>query len=158
MSDSWPPHRLQHSRLSCPSPTPGAYWNSWLLCLWCHPTISSSVIPFSSCPQSFSVLGSFPVSWFFASGGSVIGASASASVLSMDSQGWSHLGLIDLISLLSRGLSDVFSSTTVWKHPFFSTQRSLWYSSRICTWLLEKLCFDYMDLGCVIHILYNLPV
>ena len=136
----------------------GVCSNSCPLSRWCHLILSSSVIPFSSCPQSFSVLGSFPVSWFFASGGSVIGASASASVLSMDSQGWSHLGLIDLISLLSRGLSDVFSSTTVWKHPFFSTQRSLWYSSRICTWLLEKLCFDYMDLGCVIHILYNLPV
>ena len=102
----------------------GVCSNSCPLSRWCHLILSSSVIPFSSCPQSFSVLGSFPVSWFFASGGSVIGASASASVLSMDSQGWSHLGLIDLISLLSRGLSDVFSSTTVWKHQFFSSQPS----------------------------------
>ena len=136
----------------------GVCSNSCPLSRWCHLILSSSVIPFSSYPQSFSVLGSFPVSWFFASGSSVIGASASASVLSMDSQGWFPLGLIGLISLLSRGLSGVFFSTTVRKHQFFSTQPSLWSSSHICTWLLEKSCFDYMDLHCIIHILYNLPI
>ena len=94
--------------------------------------------PFSSCPQSLPALGSFPKSWLFTSGGQNTAASASATVLPMNIQGWFLLGLTGLISLLSKGLSRVFSSTTSWKHQFFSTQPSLWYNSHICTWLLEK--------------------
>ena len=117
--------------------SPGVCSNSCPLCLWCYPTISSSVPPFSSCPQSFPASGSFPISQFFASDGQSIGASAS--VLPMNIQGWFPLGWTGLISLLSKGLSRVFSSTTVWKCQFFGTQLSLWSYSHICTWLLEKL-------------------
>ena len=120
MSDSLWPHGLLHARLHCPLPTPGACLNSCPLSRWCHPTISSSVAPFSSCPQSFPGSRSFPMNGLFASGGQSIRASASASVLPMNIQGWFPLGLIGLISLLSKGLSRVFSSTTVWKHQFFS--------------------------------------
>ena len=116
------PHGLQHIRLPCPSPSPGACSNSCPLSWWCHPTISSCVAPFSSCPQSSPASGSFPVHWLFASGGQSIGASASASVLPMNIQGWFPLGVTGLISLLSKGLSRVFSSTTVPKHQFFNTQ------------------------------------
>ena len=105
---------------------------------WCHPTTSSSVTPFYSCPQSFPASVSFPVSWLFASGGQNIGASTSTSVLLMNIQCWFPLGLTSLISLQSKGLSRIFSSTTVQKHPFFSAQPSLWSSSHIHTWLLEK--------------------
>ena len=112
--------------------------NSWPLSQWCLPTISSSVIPFSSCPQSLPASESFQMSQLFASGGQSIAASASASVLPMNIQGWFPLGLTDLISLQSKGLSRVFSSTTVGKHQFFSTQPSLWSNSQICTLLLEK--------------------
>ena len=101
-------------------------------------TISSSVAPFSSCPQSFPVSGCFPMSRLFASGGQSIGASASASVLPRNIHSWSTLGLTGLISLQSKELSRVFSNTTVWKHQFFSTQPSLWSNFHICTWLLEK--------------------
>ena len=94
--------------------------------------------PFSSCPQSLPASGSFPMSWLFTSGGQNIGASASASVIPMNIQGWFPIGLTGLISLLSKGLSSVFSNTTVWKHQFFSTQPSLWSNSHIHTWLLEK--------------------
>ena len=104
--------------------------------IWCHSTISSSVARFSSCLQSFSASGSFPMSWLFASGGQII--EASASVLLMNIQGWFPLGLTGLISLLSKGLSRVFSSTTVWMHQFFSAQSYLWSNSHICTWQLEK--------------------
>ena len=104
---------------------------------WCHPTTSSSVVPFSSCPQSFPALGASPVSQLFALGGQSTGASASASVLPMNIQGWFPLGLIGLISLQFKG-SRVFSSSTIWKHQFFSTQPSLWSNSHIHTWLLEK--------------------
>ena len=190
MSDSLRPYRLQHIRLPCPSASPGACPNSCPLSRWCHPTISSSVVHFSSCPQSFPASRSFPMSWlftsggpsigalasvfpmniqgwfplgltglislqskrlsrvfwsiiiwkhqFFASGGQSIGASASASVFPMNIQGWFPLGLTSLISLQSKGLSRVFSSPTVWKHQFFRTQPSLWSSSHIHTWLLEK--------------------
>ena len=138
MSDSLQPHGLQHARLACPSTTPGVYSNSCPLSWWCHPTISFSVIPFSSCPQSFPVLGSFPVSQFLISGGQSIGVSASASLLPMNIQDWSPLGWIGWISLQSRGLSRVFSSTTVQKHQFFSTQLSSQFNSHIHTWLLEK--------------------
>ena len=126
LSDSLQPHELQHARLPCPPPTPRAYSNSRPLSQWCHPAISSSVIPFSSCLQSFPASGSFQMSQFFASGGQSIEASAPASVLPMNIQDWSPLGLTGLISLQSKGLSRIFSSTTVQKHQFFSAQPSLW--------------------------------
>ena len=111
-----------------------SYPPSW----WCHPTISSSVIPFSSCLQSLPVSGSFPMSQFFASGGQSIEVSARASVLPMHIQDWCPLGWTGLISLLSKGLSRVFFNTTVQKHQFFSAQLSLWLNSHIHIWLLEK--------------------
>ena len=125
VSDSMWPHGLQHARLPCPSPTPGAYSNSCPLIRWCHPTISSSVVPFSSLLQSVPASGSFPVSQFFSSGGQSIAVSASASVLPMNTQDWSPLGWTCWISLQSKGLSRVFSNTTVQKHQFFSSQFSL---------------------------------
>ena len=136
VSDSLRPHGLQHARPPCPSPTPGVYSNSSPLSLWCHPTISSPVVPFSSRLQSFPASGSFPVSRLFASGGQRIGVSAS--VLPMNIQDWFPLGWTGLISLQSKGLSRVFSNTTVQKHQFFRAQPSLWPNSHICTWLLEK--------------------
>jgi len=120
MSNSLWPHEPQHARPSCPSPTPRVYPNSCPLSQWCHPTISSSVIPFSSCPQSFSESGSFPMSQLFASGGQSIRVSASISILPMNTQDWSPLGWTGWISLQSKGLSRVFSSTTVQKHQFFT--------------------------------------
>ena len=120
--DSLQPHESQHARPPCPSPTPGVYSNSCPLSRWCHPTISSSVVPFSSYLQSFPASGSFPRSQFFVSGGQSIGASALASVLPMNIQDWFPLGLISLITLQSKGLPRVFSNTTVQKHQFFSTQ------------------------------------
>ena len=125
VSDSLRPHGLKHARLTCPSPTPRAYSNSCPSSWWCHPTISSSVIPFSSCLQSFPASGSFQLSQFFTSGGQSIGVSASASVLPVNTQDWFPLGLNGLISLQSKGLSRVFSNTTVQKHQFFSAQLSL---------------------------------
>ena len=119
MSDSLQPHGLQHTRTPCPSATPGVYSNSCPLSRWRHLTISSSVVPFPSCLQSFPASGSFPVSQFFASGGQSIGVSASASVLPMNIQDWSPLGWTSWISLQSKGLSRVFSNTTVQKHQFF---------------------------------------
>ena len=116
---------------------PGVCSNSCQLSRWCHPTISSSVAPFSSCPQFFPALGSFPMSWLFTPGGQNIGVSVSASVLPMNIQGWFSLGLTGLISLLSKGLSRVFFSTTVRKQ-FFSTQTSLWSNSQFHPWLLKK--------------------
>ena len=121
MSDSLRPHGLQHARLPCPSPTPRVYSNSCPLSRWCHPTISSSVVPFSFCLQSFPASGSFPRSQLFTSHGQSIGISASASVL----QGWSSSEWTGWISLQSKGLSRVFSNTTVQKHQFFSAQVSL---------------------------------
>ena len=138
MSNSLQPHGLQHTRPRCPSPMPRVYSNTCPLSWWCHPTISSSVIPFSSCLQSFPESGSFPVSQFFTSGGQSIGVSASASVLPMNIKGWFPLGLTDLISLQSKGLSRVFSNATVQKHQFFDTQLSLWFNSHVHIWLLEK--------------------
>ena len=124
---------------SLPSPSPRVCSNSCPLNQWCHPTISFSVICFSSCLQSFPASGSFPMSrLFISSGGQSIRASASASVPLMNIQGWFPLGLTDLISLLSKGLSRVFSSNTVWRHQFFSMQSFLLSSSHILTWLLEK--------------------
>ena len=125
MSDSLWPHELKHTRLPCPSPTSGVYSNSCPLSWWCHPTISSSVIPFSSCPQSFPASGSFPMSQLFTSGGLSIGVSASTSVLPVNTQDWFPLGWTGWISLQSKGLSRVFSNTTVQKHQFFCIQLSL---------------------------------
>ena len=122
VSDSLLPCGLQHSRPPCPPPTPGACLNSCPSSRWCHPTISSSAVLFSSCLQSFPASGSFPVSQFFTSGGQSIGVSASASVLSMNIQNWSPLGWTGWISLQSKGLSRVFSNTTVQKHQFFHAQ------------------------------------
>ena len=119
---------------SLSSPTPRAYSNSCPLSRWCHPTSSSSVVPFSSCPQSFPASGSFPVSQFFTSGGQRIGASASASVLPMNIQDWSPLGWTGWISLQSKGLSRVLSNTTLQKHHFFHAQLSLESSSHIHIW------------------------
>ena len=125
VSNSLWPHWLQHVRLTCPSPTPGAYSNSCPLSRWCHPTISSSVIPFSSHLQSFPAIGSFQMSHFFTSGGQSIGDWASGSVLPMNIQDWFPLGLTGWISLKSKRLSRVFSNTTVQKHQFFGAQLSL---------------------------------
>ena len=138
MSDSLWPHESQHTRPPCPSPTPTAHTNPCPLSQWCHPAISSSVNPFSSCPQSFPALGSFPMSQLFAWGGQSIGVSASTSVLPMSTQGWPPLGWTGWISLQSKGLSRVFSSTTVQKHQFFGAQLSSLSNSHIYTWLLEK--------------------
>ena len=137
MSDSLRPHELQHARPPCPSPTPGVYPNSCPSSRWCHPTISSSVVPFSSCLQSFPASGSFPRSQFFTSGGQSIGVSASASVFPMNVQDWFHLGLTGVISLQSKGLSRVFCNTTVQKHQFFSTQ----------LFLIVQLSHPYMTTG-----------
>ena len=121
MSNSLRPHELQHPRPPCLSPTPRVHPNPCPLSRWCHPTISSSVIPFSSCPQSFPASGSFQMSQLFASGGQGIGGSASTSVLPMNTQDWSPLGWTGWISLQSKGLSRVFSNITVQKHQFFGT-------------------------------------
>ena len=136
LSDTLWPHRLQHARLPCPSLSPGAYSNSCPLSQGCHPTISSSVAPLSSCPQYFPASESFSMNQLFASGDQSIGASAS--VLPMHIQDWFPLGLTGLISLQSKGLSRVFSSTTVQNNQFFSTQPSLWSNSHISTILQEK--------------------
>ena len=146
VSDSLWPHGLQHARPPCPSPTPGVHPNPCPLSQWYHPTISSSVVPFSSCPQSFPASGSFQMSQLFALGGQSIGVSASASVLPMNIQDWSPLGWTGWISLQSKGLSRVFSNTTVQKHQFFSAQ--LFYRPIITSihdyW--KNHSFDYMDL------------
>ena len=140
MSDSLWPHGLQYTRLLCPSLSLGLCSNSCPLSWWCYPTISSSVAPFSCCPQSFPASRSFPGSRLFTSGGHSIGASASASVLPVNIQSRFPLGLTGLI-LLSKGLSRIFSSTTVQKNQFFSAQLSLWSNSHICTRLLERTQF-----------------
>ena len=125
VSDSLRPHESQHARSPCPSPTPGVYSNPCPSSRWCHPTISSSVVPFSSCPQSLPASGLFPMSQLLSWGGQSTGVSASASVLPMNTQDWSPLGWTGWISLLSKGLSRVFSNTTVQKHLFFDAQLSL---------------------------------
>ena len=132
------PHGLQHTRPPCPSPIPGVYPNSCPLSQWCHPTISSFVIPFSSHRQSFPGSGSLPMSQLFASGGQGIGVSASAWVLPMNTQDWSTLGWTGWISLQSKELSRVFSNTTIQKHQFFCAQLSSLSNSHIHTWPLEK--------------------
>ena len=133
-----PMNRTWRSRPPCTSPTPRVYWNSCPSSQWCHPTISSSVVPFSSCPQSFPASGSFQTGQLFASGDQSIGGSASTSVLPMNTQDWSPLGWTGWISLQSKGLSRVFSNTTVQKHQYFSAQLSLWFNSHTHTWPLEK--------------------
>ena len=137
VSDSLRPHGLQHAKIPCSSPTPRDYSNSCPSSQWCHPAISSSVVPFSPL-QSFPSSGSFQISQFYISDGQSIEVSASASVLPVSIQEWFSLGLIGLISLLSKGLSGVFSNTTIQKHQFFCAQPSLWSNSHMCTWLLEK--------------------
>ena len=138
VSDSLPPHESQHTRPPCPSPTPRVYSNSYPSSQWCHPAISSSVVPFSSCPESLPASGSFPMSQRFARGGQSTGVSASASVLPMNTQDWSPLGYTGWISLQSKGLSRVFSNTTVQKHQFFGAQLSSPSNSHIHMWPLEK--------------------
>ena len=138
MSNSLWPHRLLHTRLPCPLPSPRAFSNWCPLNRWCHPTISSSVVPFSSCLLSLPASGSFSISQLFTSSSQSIGASASASVLPVNIQDWFPLGWTGWISLQSKDLLRVFFSTTVRKHYFFSTQSSLWSSFHIHTWLLEK--------------------
>ena len=138
MSDSLRPHEPQHTRLPCQSPTPRVHPNPCPLSRWCHPTISSSVVPFSSCSQSFPASGSFPMSQLFAWGGQSTGVSASTSVLPMNTQDWSPLGWTGRISLQSKGLSRVFSNTMVQKHQFFCTQLSSQSNTHIHTWPLEK--------------------
>ena len=159
VSNSLQPHGLQHSRPPCPSPTPGAYSNSCPLSRWYHPTISSSVIPFSSHLQSFTGSGSFQMSQFFASGGQSIRASASASVLRMNIQDWFPSGWTGWISLLSRALSRVFSNTTGKKHQFFGPQLSLYSNSHIHTWLLGKplpwLDGPLLAKWCVCFLIFN---
>ena len=140
------PHRLQHTRHPCPSPTPGACSNSCPSSRWCSPTISSSVLPFYFCLQSFRASGFFPISQFFALGWQNIGASASASVLPVNIQDWFLLGSTGLIFLQYKRFSRIFFNTTVWKHKFFGTQLSLWPNFHIHTWLLEKSKLDHMDL------------
>ena len=146
MSNSSPPHGLQHARLPCPPLPPRVCSNSCPLSQWCHRTISSSVAPFS-CSQSFPASGAFPVSWLLALDDQSIGGSASASVLPMNIQGWFSLewtGFISLLSLSVKALSRVFSSTTVWRHQLFGAQPSLWSNSHICTLLLEKHSFVHV--------------
>ena len=138
LSDSLWPHELQHGRPPCPSPTARVYPNSYPSSRWCHPTIWSSVVPFSSCPQSFPASVSFQMSQLFPSDGQSIGVSATTSVLPVNTQDWSPLGWTGWISLQSKGLSRVFSSTTVQKHQFFGAQLSSQTNSHIHTWLLWK--------------------
>ena len=149
VSDSLQPHKLQHTRPPCPSPTLGVYPKLCPLSWWCHPTISSSIVPISSCPQSFPASGSFQMSQLFASGsfqmsqlfasgGHTIGVSVSTSVLPLNTQDWSPLGWTGWISLLSKGLSRGFSNTTVQKHQFFGAQLSSQSNSHIHTWPLKK--------------------
>ena len=138
VSNSLRPHESQHARPPCPSPKPGVHSNSCPSSQWCHPAISSSVVPFSSCPKSLPASESFPMSQLFTWGGQSTGVSASASVLPMNSQDWSPLGWTGWVSLKSKGLSRGFSNTTVQKHQFFGAQLSSQSNSHIYTWPLEK--------------------
>ena len=145
--DPLQPYELQHTRLPCPYLAPWVCSNSCPLSWWCHPIISSSVTPFSSCPQSFPASGSFPMNRLFTSGGQSIRASASSPVLPMNIQDWFHSGLMGLISLLSKGLSRVSSSTTVWKHQFFGAQPSLWFNLTFIYDNWKNYSFDYGPLS-----------
>ena len=152
------PHELQHTRPPCPPPSPGVYSNSCPLSWWCHSTILPSVVPFSSCLQSFPESGSFPVSRFLTSGGHIIGVSASASVLPMNIQDWFPLGWMGWISLQSKGLSRVFSNTTVQKHPFFSAQGMAhdgslgedgkkWHGDMVRSGLIMDICWSQLEIS-----------
>ena len=138
LSNSLRPHESQLTRPPCPSPTPGVHWNSHPSSRWCHPAISSSVVPFSSCPQSLPASESFPMSQLFTWSGQSTGVSALASFLPKNTQDWSPLEWTGWISLQSKGLSRVCSNTTVQKHQFFSTQLSSQSNSHIHTWPQEK--------------------
>ena len=138
VSDSLQPHESQHARPPCPSPTPGVHSDSRPSSQWCHPAISSSVVPFSSCPQTLQASESFPMSQLFAWGGQSNGVSALVSFLPKKSQGWSPSEWTGWISLQSKGLSRVFSNTTVQTHQFFSAQPSSQSNSHIHTWPQEK--------------------
>ena len=138
VSNSLRPHESQHARPPCPSPTPGVHSNSHPSSRWCHTAISVSVVPFSSCPQSLPASESFPMSQLFAWGAQSIGVSALASFLPKKTQDWLPLEWTGWISLQSKGLSRVFSNTTVQKHKFFSAQLSSQSNSHIHTWPLEK--------------------
>ena len=138
VSDSLRPHESEHARPCCPSPTPEVHQHSCLSSWWCCPAISSSAIPFSSCPQSLPASGSFPMSQLFTRGDQSIGVSALASFLPKNTQGWSPLEWTGWISLKSKGLSKVFSNTTVQKHQFLGAQLSSQSNSHIHTWPLEK--------------------
>ena len=157
VSDSLRPHESQHARPPCLSPTPRVHSNSYLSSWWCHPTISSSVVPFSSCPQSFPASESFPMSQLFAWGGQSIGVSASASVLPMNTQDWS-LEWTGWISLQFKGLSRVFAHTTVQKHQFFDTQLSSQSSSHTHNMTPEKTIAltRWTFVGKVISLLFNM--
>ena len=155
MYDSLQPCELQNARLPCPSLSPRVCSNSHPLSQWYHPTISSSVSPFSSCPHSFPASGSFPVSRLFTSGGQRIGASASASVLPMNIQDWFPLGLTGLISLLFKGLSTVFSSITIWKLQFFCAQLSLWSNCPYTTTGKTKALTRWTFVGKVMSLLFS---
>ena len=144
MSNSLWPHGLQHARPPCPSPSPRVCPSSCSLHPWCHPAISSSEALFSFCPQSFPESWIFPMSHLFISDNQNTGASAS--VLPVNIQGWFPLRLTGLISFLSKGLSRIFSSTTIQKYQFFGAQLSLWSNSHICIQLMENHSFDYTDL------------
>ena len=156
MSDSLRPHGLRHARLPCPSPTPGVYWNSCTSSQWCHPTVSSSVVPFSSCLQSFPASGSFQISHFFTSGEQSIGVSASASVLPMNIQDWFPLGWTGWISLQSKGLSRVFLSNSktsiLWRSAFFIVHLSHPYMTTGKTIALTRQTF----VGKVMSLLFNM--
>ena len=138
VSNSLRPHELQHTRPPCPTPTPGVHSDSRPSSQWCHPAISTSVDPFSSCRQSLPASESFPMSQLFTWGGQSIGVSTSASVLPKNTQDWSPLEWTGRISLQSKGLSRVFSNTTVQKHQFFGAQPSSQSNSHIHTWPQEK--------------------
>ena len=138
VSNSLRPHESQHTRPPCPSPTPGVHWDSHPSSWWCHPAISSTVIPFSSCPQFLPASEYFPMSQLFAWGGQGTGVSALALFLPKKSQGWSPSEWTGWISLQSKGLSWVFSNTTVQKYQFFGAQPSSQSNSHIHTWPLEK--------------------
>ena len=157
MSDSLRPHGLQHTRLPCPSPTLGAYSNSCPSSKWCHATISSSVVPFSSCLQAFLASGSFPMSQFISSGGQRIGASASTSVLPMYIQDWSPLGWTGWISLQSKGLSRVFSNTTVQMYQLFGAQLFLVQLLHPCMTTGKTIALTrWIFVGKVMSLLFNM--
>ena len=158
MSDPLRPHELQHVRPPCPSQTPGVYSDSSPLSWWCHPAISSSVLPFSSCPQPLPASGSFPMSQPFTWGGQSIRVSASASVIPKNTQDWSPLGWTFWISLQSKGLSILFSNTRVQNHQFFSTELSSQSNSHIHTWPLEKQMLQIEHNGWVGLILFTVSI